>query len=186
MKALDLSKEPPFGRLKAVRITRSTKQGLWWLCQCECGQTTEVPVGRLRSGWTQSCGCLNKERTAAANKTRSPRTKLPDGVAAMNDVYRDYQKNAKTRGLSWELSQEKCRELFSKRCHYCGSPPACVRNERYSTCVYNGIDRVDNDRGYEEDNVVPCCEICNRAKRDLSIEAWNNWITRLLAHQTSR
>lgn len=30
--------------------------------------------------------------------------------------------------------------------------------------TYNGIDRVDNTKGYEETNVVPCCTVCNRAK----------------------
>ena len=35
---------------------------------------------------------------------------------------------------------------------------------------YNGIDRVDNNRGYEIENVVPCCTSCNSAKMDLSKE----------------
>jgi len=28
----------------------------------------------------------------------------------------------------------------------------------------DGIDRIENDRGYETDNVVPCCGRCNKAK----------------------
>ena len=33
--------------------------------------------------------------------------------------------------------------------------------------VYNGVDRVDNERGYSLENCVPCCKFCNRMKRDL-------------------
>ena len=30
--------------------------------------------------------------------------------------------------------------------------------------IYNGIDRLDNKLGYEEENCVPCCYLCNRMK----------------------
>ena len=28
-----------------------------WLCKCDCGNTTIVPTGHLRSGSVNSCGC---------------------------------------------------------------------------------------------------------------------------------
>lgn len=33
-----------------------------WVCQCDCGNLTSVYSDKLRSGHTQSCGCLQKER----------------------------------------------------------------------------------------------------------------------------
>lgn len=36
-----------------------------WLCLCACGKEKGVAAGCLRSGATQSCGCLNRERTTA-------------------------------------------------------------------------------------------------------------------------
>lgn len=33
-----------------------------WVCQCDCGNLTSVNGSKLRSGHTQSCGCLQKER----------------------------------------------------------------------------------------------------------------------------
>ena len=32
-----------------------------WLCQCDCGTTTEVITNNLRRGLTKSCGCYNEE-----------------------------------------------------------------------------------------------------------------------------
>ena len=40
----------------------------------------------------------------------------------------------------------------------------------------NGIDRFDNQFGYESTNSVPCCEQCNKIKRDLSGQDFLNLI----------
>lgn len=34
----------------------------WYKCLCVCGNTVSVPGPKIRSGHTQSCGCLNRER----------------------------------------------------------------------------------------------------------------------------
>ena len=52
-----------FGHLIAIAATdkRSVEGTVVWLCQCDCGKSREVPLGPLRSGVTQSCGCLRGE-----------------------------------------------------------------------------------------------------------------------------
>lgn len=37
-----------------------------WLCECECGNQISVQTDNLRNGNTQSCGCLQKQRTSEA------------------------------------------------------------------------------------------------------------------------
>lgn len=37
------------------------ERGLWWLCQCDCGNTTKVRGTDLRNGKTKSCGCNMKK-----------------------------------------------------------------------------------------------------------------------------
>lgn len=57
-----------FGRLTVEARAASGKN--WqkrWRCRCECGQTTEAPTAKLRSGHTKSCGCLRRELSAGAN-----------------------------------------------------------------------------------------------------------------------
>ena len=45
--------------------------------------------------------------------------------------------------------------------------------------MYNGIDRKDNNLGYTPKNVVPCCSVCNFAKKNMPFDAFMAWIARL-------
>lgn len=51
------------GRLTVLERAEapSGKQGAWWLCQCDCGETTVAFGGSLRDGSKKSCGCLQRE-----------------------------------------------------------------------------------------------------------------------------
>ena len=42
-----------------------------WICQCDCGNTTIVGQNKLKSGHTQSCGCLQKERASDYQRNKS-------------------------------------------------------------------------------------------------------------------
>jgi hypothetical protein len=58
------------GRLVALGPVRRAPLGvIIWLCQCDCGNQTEVHGHDLRSGKTKSCGCLNKEMQATRFRT---------------------------------------------------------------------------------------------------------------------
>ena len=64
--------------------------------------------------------------------------------------------------------------LTKENCHYCGAEPSAAgkrtTGNRTSNYTYNGLDRKDNKKGYEKDNVVPCCGICNHAKHTMNYE----------------
>ena len=52
-----------FGKLVALRPTEERKNGfVMWECLCDCGNTILVRSSSLKSGHTQSCGCLHKMR----------------------------------------------------------------------------------------------------------------------------
>ncbi len=160
-----------FSKLTVLERVASKGRGARWRCRCDCGNETIVTTCQLRRNATRSCGCL----------VRTPR--LPPGAVARNTLCKQYQREAARRGLCWELSDDDFARLTSRDCFYCGGPPATLA--RYSTrpYIYNGIDRVDNDRGYALGNVVSCCIICNRAKMDLPLDAFMAWVGRLTAHQ---
>lgn len=54
-----------FERLLVLRrdLDTCTKNRMtYWLCVCDCGNTTSVPKGSLTTGNTKSCGCLKAEQ----------------------------------------------------------------------------------------------------------------------------
>jgi hypothetical protein len=69
-----------FGRLTVVEfsgvIERPRKSGrtdkeYMWSCKCDCGTMTVARGCNLRSGNTQSCGCLQKELTSERDRDRN-------------------------------------------------------------------------------------------------------------------
>src|SRR5271165_6791521 len=80
------------------------------------------------------------------------------------------------------LTLPKFIELSQLSCWYCGLPPSNVSNwykgdkrsrpERVAAAnfIYNGLDRIDNCKPHDTDNLVPCCFICNTAKMEMSLE----------------
>ena len=172
-----------FGKLTVIRLAERKAEGRGdgssWLCKCDCGNEAIVRTTNLATGHTKSCGCLSKRR---------PRRGYLPGQAAFNKVLRSYRKNAQTRGLPWELTEEDFRRLTSQDCHYCGAPPSMIGKvlSQSGECVYNGLDRIDNALGYTLQNVVSACKICNHAKKDMSYDEFTAWITRLIEYRFFR
>ena len=71
-----------------------------------------------------------------------------------------YKSKAKVKNQLFLLTFEEFENLIKENCYYCG----CIGNP------YNGIDRKDSKKGYEIDNSVACCWICNRMKSAYSLE----------------
>lgn len=54
-------------------------------------------------------------------------------------------------------------EQISKPCSYC---------ERQLSKLEMTLDRVDNNKGHTQDNLIPSCSVCNYFRRDMPYEAW--------------
>jgi hypothetical protein len=68
-KTLDLTGQR-FGRLVAIKIAgKGKRRSTLWSCLCDCGNTTTVPIGHLRSGHTISCGCFLEESRKLNKRT---------------------------------------------------------------------------------------------------------------------
>jgi hypothetical protein len=61
-----------FGRLIVI-LDNNTKRkdSKYVLCRCECGNEKWIASSSLISGYTKSCGCLNKEKASERAKERS-------------------------------------------------------------------------------------------------------------------
>lgn len=152
-----------------------------FLCKCSCGGRAIVQGASLKSNSTRSCGCLLRN---TKNKVRGIvlDTELDDSV--VKSMYSTFIARAKARGLEWVLSKETFKELVVSNCDYCNRKPSNFyrRSNKADGVFYTGIDRIDSDFGYLEDNVVPCCKICNKAKLDYSREEFLDWIKTVYRH----
>lgn len=169
-----------YGRLTVLEyLGPGTYRRAQWLCICDCGNKKKAYGHNLRKGRNKSCGCLNKEISWH---------RLPLGEGAFNYLCNRLKRNAKERGYEFDLTKEQVRAVVTQNCHYCGSLPTQVT--KYRRCngsfTYNGIDRVDNSRGYVESNVVPCCGRCNRAKDTMDVEEFKVWVVQIYKHFIER
>lgn len=163
-----------FNRLTAIKDVGTRHRRRLWLCQCDCGKTAKVVAGMLKIGKIKSCGCLNKEPTHI----------LPIGTAAFNELYSTYRCVAKGNNREFSLSKKEFRKLTSSNCYYCDITPSQEVNRKHTNgvYVYNGIDRVDNEKGYTTANCVSCCKRCNYSKRNYSKEEFYSWVKRIYNH----
>ena len=155
-----------FNRLLILDKSKERRKGLTkYLCQCDCGNTKLIVKSSIVKGLTKSCGCLRIEKVKISNKLNSY-TKYKSNEAAKNRLYSTYKRTAESRNLTFDLTLEDFIKLTSDYCYYCGEEPntICKSNTKSPNYKYNGIDRVNNLKGYEINNCVTCCKTCNFAK----------------------
>lgn len=83
----------------------------YWRCSCDCGNQIVVSRGNLKSGTTQSCGCLHKERTSQAHsKATAFDLSGPYGIGyAVNNgepFFFDKEDYDKIASYSWFVSDQ--------------------------------------------------------------------------------
>ncbi len=184
-----------FSRLLVVRDSgkRSRVRNVLWECLCECGNIALVETHSLLIGRTRSCGCLQKEhvrnlnsRKAKENGLKGIQNRVLKPDALKHTVFDQYVINAKSRNFLFSLSFEQALILFLAPCYYCGVEKSNTIGRGIRAFQYNGIDRVDSSKGYEEGNIVPCCRDCNFAKGKKSRDDFLAWAKRVAEYSEKR
>lgn len=158
-----------FGRLLVLeRTSLGFKPGtntnrIAYICLCDCGNKTTVRYENLTNGNTSSCGCLRIETCKAK--------KMLDNVIRLHEIGRYYRRNAKVRGIFWNIKTKDLEAILIQPCTYCG-----INDGAFG---YIGMDRVDNTKGYEKSNVVACCKRCNQGKNDMTLNEFIEWTNRI-------
>lgn len=130
-----------------------------WICKCVCGKEVRMPNHRLNAKYKISCGCQQGVHKGGRIWDKDTN----DGL-----IHKTYTFNASRYSRTWNITNELFVSSIHSQCHYCGVQDAL------------GLDRMDNEGGYEPNNIVPCCAQCNFAKGK---QAYNEFI--LLCHRIS-
>lgn len=147
-----------------LHSTRNKKRVYSFKCVCG-GERIAIISNIINSKY--KC-CIN---CAAKRGKRGIQNLLPDGLGAKRHVINAIKQSAKYRDIKYNLTEDEAIFFISKNCYYCDDPPKSIVKEgsKYTGIFYyNGIDRVDNNIGYEKSNCVTSCYQCNIAKSTLS------------------
>ena len=139
-----------FGRLTVLECCGRSKDGQKvYLCRCDCGTEKAVKSGNLRSGNTESCGCLSAEKTIERSRKRL----LVHGGCGtrLYGIWADMRQRCTCkRAINWHLYGGR----GIKVCEEWNNDFTAFRDwaleNGYSDKLQ--LDRIDNDGNYEPGN----------------------------------
>ncbi len=166
----------------------------WYLCLCVCGNKTEVQHTAIVKGYVKSCGCFRKNNW----NDNLNNAMHPPGDASFHGLYAICRRAARTRNLTFSLSENQHKRLVQGNCFYCGANPKpynhYLRLDGTLRCgtqraadrawiLANGVDRLDSALGYELANCVTCCYDCNVSKAEMLPKVFIEHCRSVVAYQ---
>jgi len=139
--------------------------------KCSCGVIKDVKSTSLIDTTSSGCGRCGD---------RYKRTDEQLMTTSINNIYLDYKGNAKARNYNFDLTLEEFKKLIFQNCFYCNSAPSNIQKNKHTQVLYNGVDRLDNNKGYIFCNCVTCCSTCNTMKLDHDVTDFLEHIQKIL------
>ena len=146
----------------------------------ECGSSFGGPfISHTAKYCSEDCRKAVRVRVNFANKERR---KIRISSATKDDIefvvvsrLRTIRYRAQEAKLEFSLTKEQVAPFYKAKCHYCDEQIPNI-----------GFDRVENDRGYHLDNIVPCCIECNMMKRTQDVDLFIERCARIVNIATLR
>lgn len=153
-----------FGLLQVIEFVKLDKnKNKMWLCMCECGNTCHVTTTYLTSGKTTSCKCNRYKKGEDVYNF--------NGYKEITGTkWNSIQNNAKNRSLDFLITKEFIWTLLTNqnnKCYFTGLDIDYVSGTA-------SIDRIDNNLGYTEDNVIMVHKDINLMRNKFSVEYFIN------------
>lgn len=155
-----------------------------WNCICECGNLVIASRRTLLAGRSKSCGCLRLE----LNRKQAKKNRRPGIESPLNRLFKRYEWNANDRNFKFDLNIDEFYYIITLNCYYCNTAPSQITktirgNDAENILIYNGVDRQNSNEGYNVNNCVACCGICNTMKMDLSLKEFYEQINKIYNHK---
>lgn len=139
------------------------------------------------------CGIIETNKSFRNVRLRRKCLHLPKQGSALRSLKFNYMRGAEKRDLEFKLTDDQFSKITKQNCIYCGAAPNSIVRSNYNDgstisdiYVYNGIDRVDNELGYTNENCVPCCKMCNWFKAQSSVKDFINHVNKIYEYQKSK
>lgn len=170
------------GRLTVLEKTRkrNADKRILWKCLCDCGNIVEISGKYLKSGHTQSCGCIKRE---AVREKHHQWTGFGD---ISGKIFCNIKKRAEIRKFDFDLTIEYMWELFlkqDKKCAYSGVSLVFPARSGVGDDGTASLDRIDSSKGYIIGNVHWVHKWINFMKSDFLEEEFLQWCYLITDHQ---
>ena len=142
-----------FGWLTVIKRIGTKRGCALWLCCCKCGKTTEVESRLLKSGNTQSCGCMRSEALKLRNQKNAKHgcegSRLYGVWHSMKQ--RCYDSKRKDYGNYGGRGIYVCNEWINdfSEFQFWALKNGYDENAKYMKCT---LDRIDVDGPYSPNN----------------------------------
>jgi hypothetical protein len=120
-------------------------------------------------------------------------THPPKASSVINNLFYICRHDASRAGKNYNrpkkefsISREEYGKIVVSDCEYCGAAPKHSCKDKHRICPTNGIDRVDNEKGYIPGNCVPSCEPCNRSKLKRKVQEFLDWVGNVHMHSMAK
>ena len=151
MQALTLTGQR-FGRLVAERRVIRRPGRAWWFCRCDCGKTIVMSTTHLRSGHTQSCGCLRRE-VLRRGSHHHPLLHGYARVGAEHELYRIWLQMIGRCTRPTHLAFRWYGARGVQVCERWRDFPSFLADVGERPSRRHSIERIDNNGHYEPGNV---------------------------------
>lgn len=150
-----------------------------WNVLCDCGKKFKISILDFNKGSGECWECSHK--TGKAKITKNPFD------VVIGRLLSSYKCSIKKRHIIFDLSKEQFYSLIKGNCYYCGIQPMqeCKHPRQKYSILYNGIDRLFSSQGYNKNNCVSCCSVCNYMKQSLSEKEFYEQILKIKKTQKS-
>ena len=166
-----------FGKLTVISLSkRQSGSKRFWNCKCECGKTSEVVSGNLKTGKTQSCGCSHNRKNITSARWTGYK-KIPGSYLCK------IKAGAKQRNLNFDVSINYLWNLFVTQSECCAYSAMSLTFGDENNAQTASLDRINSKIGYIEGNLQWVHKDINLMKNKFSDDYFLELCRKIIKHK---